>query len=211
MTPRALGPWPESPQRAGRNRGPKGTDPIFPDGWSNQQAFRHRPETPGTAGRTHGPSDPSATCPGQLVDPMGNKTLARIPRNSSSTICPGRIWPVPVGPRCQPAVPGDSGSFPRSHGVDQLSRLTQARVPKLAGLARCPCRSGPGLRGRGVELLSLAIWARVLFPMGLTNCPGRVAPGSDGPWVRPAVPGDSGLGPSAHGVDQLSWVTRAHV
>ena len=42
-----------------------------------------------------------------------------------------------------------------------------------------------------------------------TSCPGQHAPISDCPRFRSAVPVDSGPGPSARGVDQLSQATRA--
>ena len=95
-------------------------------------------------------------------------------------------------------------------GVHQLSRGTRAwlRVPRVSNI--CP-----------------SIWARFPGPMGSTRCPWKLAFHSEGPRGRPAVPGDSGQGPSARGqpvvpgdsdpgktyrvVEQASGATRARV
>ena len=50
-----------------------------------------------------------------------------------STSCPWRLGPEPYGPRCRPAVPGDSRSGPWARGVEQLSRATWAGVRVPAG------------------------------------------------------------------------------
>ena len=44
-----------------------------------------------------------------------------------------------------------------------------------------------------------------------TSCPGRIRLGSDGPRVPPTLAGNSGSGPMARGVDQVSRATQAHV
>ena len=68
LTPRALRHGPESPQRAGQP-------------W----ALGPRPKSPGNAGIPRGPSAPSAKCPGQLVDPVGPRTRARVAQGSLAT------------------------------------------------------------------------------------------------------------------------------
>ena len=75
-TPQALGPERDSPgnsrhlcwiwyagQRARRS-------------CSTRRASDLWPESPGTPGRPRGPSDPSLSCPRELVDPAGHRTRA---------------------------------------------------------------------------------------------------------------------------------------
>ena len=81
---------------------------------------------------------------------------------------------------------------------------------------------------RGVHQLSQVTWAQVRGPTVLTKSPVPLRPVSQGPWGRPAVPGDSGqcprardektavLGDSRSGprlrcVDKLSRLTRERV
>ena len=106
-----------------------------------------------------------------------------------STSCPGSLAPMPDVPRGRPAAPGDSGLYPRAHGVDHLSRAPRARVQGPTGSTKCsgrllprsdgphgrpnvPGNSGSGPRAFGVDQQSRA--TRVLFRglAGWTNSPG---------------------------------------
>ena len=114
------------------------------------------------------------------------------------------------GPRVQPAVPGDSipcpvptGSTscpgcshlgPRARGGYQLSRVAQARV-----------------QGPVVDQLPQATWALVGHSVVSSRCPGRLVLVSEGPRVRPAVPGLSGPCPRARGFEHLYRVICARV
>ena len=49
---------------------------------------------------------------------------------------------------------------------------------------------------------------QVRLPEGSTSCPGRLKPVSEGLRGQPTLPGDSGQGPIARGVAQLSCETR---
>ena len=80
---------------------------------------------------------------------------------------------------------------PRAPGVYQLSRVTQARV-----------------QGPVVDQLPQATWALVGHTVVSSRCPGRLVLVSEGPRVRPAVPGSLGPFPRARVVDQLSWEPR---
>ena len=95
-------------------------------------------------------------------------------------------------PRCRAAVPGPSRLGPKALGVDQLSRATPAQLQKSCG----------------VDQLSQAIPAQLGGPAVSTSSPGPLVLGSEGPRGRPAVQGDSGPGPKAGGVNQLSLAPR---
>ncbi|RKM63972.1 hypothetical protein C0215_19530, partial [Clostridioides difficile] len=60
------------------------------------------------------------------------------------TSCPRRPGPMPEGTRGRIAVPGEFGQAPTACGVDQLSRVTRARVRGQAGAPGCPGHLGPG-------------------------------------------------------------------
>ena len=125
-----------------------------------------------------------------------------------STRCPGLLGLWSEVPRGPPALPGDSSSVSRSHGVHQNPRATRARVRGPTGLTSSPRRLGLGLvlagppdllgdsrsrpRACGVDQHSLVIRAPFRGPAGLTRSPGR-----------------SGLGPMACRVNQRSRRTRS--
>ena len=83
---------------------------------------------------------------------------------------PGRLRPVPEGPRCPPAVPGasdgargfgcrtaapgDSRMCPRAPGVNQRSRASQARLAGSRGRSPIPGDSGRCPRARRVHYIS---------------------------------------------------------
>ena len=129
---------------------------------------------------------------------LANRAQVRMP--TGSTRSPGRLWPMHKGPRGQPAVPGDSGTCPRSLGRRAL-----------------PGDSGPFPRACGVDQLSQVTRACFKWPSGSTSSHGPLVLESEGqlgrPGVRgrPAVSGDSGPWSRASGVNQLSQVTRVQV
>ena len=63
------------------------------------------------------------------VDQLSCPTPSRVRAYTGSTSCPGRIGPVPVGPKYRPTVPVDS-------------RVTRARDRDSAGSTRSPGRFG---------------------------------------------------------------------
>ena len=126
--PRELRHWPESTRRASRTRGPSDTCTSHPgqlvnpgrpsvrararvarDSWLTTQAVRLVPKTPGRAGRPRGPSDPIASHPVHLVEPMGLRTQARLSRESLLTLWalePHRESPGRAGQHHGPLDPG---------------------------------------------------------------------------------------------------------
>ena len=103
-----------------------------------------------------------------------------------STRCPGLLGLLSEVPRGPPALPGDSSSVSRSHGVHQNPRATRARVRGPTGLTSSPRRLGLGP--------SACRTAR---------SPGRLTLASEGLWSRPALLGDSCSVPRARRVDPL--------
>ena len=134
-----------------------------------------------------------------------------------TTKCPGRLGLGSECPWGRPVLPGNSLFSPRSRRVNQLSWEFRARVLVPMGSTAFTDDSCPGLRDRGFDPLCWTSRARVRGlkvstsspgllksgsrARGVTSWPGRLMPGSEVPRVRPALPGDSGPGPSAQGVD----------
>ena len=113
--------------------------------------------------------------------------------------------------RARPAVLGHSGPCLRSCGLDQLSRVARARVPGPTVSTSSPGnpRFAPNARefgqlsrGRGHVPEAPGGLPAVLSILG--QCPSARV-------FRPALPGDSGPGPRAQAVDQLSRTTRARL
>ena len=102
---------------------------------------------------------------------------------------------------------GHSGPCPMSSVVDQLSRATHAQIRVSASLSSCLVQPGPFLRARRVDQLSRETRDLVGGPAVSTSLPAELRPLPEGLRHPPAVPGDSGPGPSACRVDQLSRVT----
>ena len=111
-----------------------------------------------------------------------------------STSCPGRIRPVPVDLRYQPAVLGYLSSWLRLRRIDLMPRAPQARVRGPAVLTSIPGDSRSGL-----------------CAAESTRTPGRLGPVPKTPRDRPAVLGESIQCPMAGGFDQLSLGTRVSV
>ena len=112
-TPRALVHGPESPGTAGltRDLGPE-------------------PESPGTADQPRGPSDPSAIGPGELVEPVGMQTRARLAQDSWST--PRALglkceWPETAAPphRLSDAIPSVQGQLIDTEGTRTWARFAR--------------------------------------------------------------------------------------
>lgn len=121
-------------------------------------------------------------------------THASVGLPTGLTSIPGVLALVSDCPRGRPDVFGDSGPWPGSCGVCQLSRAhsANARVPAVS--THSPKRLEFGSKG----------------PRS-TCCPGCLGPGPDVPPGLPGVPGDSGSGRRDRGVAQPSRVTRAWV
>ena len=141
---------------------------------------------------------------------------------------PGRLTLASEGLWCRPALLGDSCSVPRARRVDPLPRAIGLGPNGLQGQPTFPELSLLAPMARGLDHISRGSWGRVpvpavsnsslpgvsgpcLRPAISTNCTGQLALRSEGPWGRPAFPGDSGSGPMARRVDKLSQVTRALV
>ena len=130
-----------------------------------------------------------------MVDQLCWVTVARVQRPSVSTRCPGRRALESKGPRGPPALPGDSRWGPGACGFNHHSLANRARVPM----------------SRAFEQPSGVIHARARRPSWLTTCPTLLLPVSKDPRCRPALPGNSGLGPRIRGFNEISRVTRARV
>ena len=128
-----------------------------------------------------------------------------------STSSPGRLRPVSEGPRCRPALLGDSRWGPRSRGVDQMSRASQAIVPGPAWSTSSPGRLELGSEVPQGSPAFPGDSRSGRWPTLSTSSPGRLGPMPEGLQARPDVPADLGPCSSACGVDQLSRVTRAPV
>ena len=113
-------------------------------------------------------------------------TCAGVRGPVGSTRCPGLLGLLSEVPRGPPALPGDSSSVSRSHGVHQNPRATRARVRGPTGLTSSPRRLGLGPSARRTA-----------------RSPGRLTLASEGLWCRPALLGDSCSVPRARRVDPL--------
>ena len=137
----------------------------------------------------------SASCPtAGRVDQLSQVTKASVRGPALSSSCPGQHPLVSEVPRCPLAV-----------------REIRARVSVPMGSTAVRDNSCPDPRDCSFDPLcsTTPTWVRVLAVS--TSLPGRLTSGSKGPRFQPQVPGDSGLGPSACRVDQVSRATRARV
>ena len=125
------------------------------------------------------------------VENLSRLSLASVRGPPMSTSSPGRLALVSEGPRCPPALPGDSRS---------------GRWPALS--TSCPGDSGPCLRSCGLNQMSRATWGLAPVPAGSKSSPARLGPGSDGLRSRPNLTSDTCLVPWTHGVDKFSRWTR---
>ena len=181
-----------------------------------------------TRARVRGPAV-STSCPerpGQVsVGTRGRPALTGDSHSCPRVNCTGQLVHVSEDPHGRPALPGDSRSCLRARGVDHLSWATWAWVRRRGGRPALPDDSHSSPKTRWFEPLSPATWVWLPGPMGSTSHPWRLVIGCDSPRCRPAVAGDLGQGPKAHGdeqhparlalvsevrgVDQLSRVTWA--
>ena len=164
------------------------------------EGLRARPDVPADLG-------PCSSACG--VDQLSRATRAPVRCSAKSTGSPGRLARGSEGPQGRPVPPGDSG----------LGRV-------LAGPPDLPDNSRSGPRARRFDKNSRVTRVRFFCPTGSTTCPARLTPASEAPGglpavlsilgqcpsarvFRPALPGDSGPGPWARAVDQLSRTIRA--
>ena len=133
----------------------------------------------------------------------------RVPAGSIST--PGRRRPMSQGPRCRPALPGDTRSYLRPVVLTSCPGLLGPISQGPQGIPAVPCNSDLVPKTRGVDQLPRATQVGVSRPAELTSCPVQLGPVSLGPRHRPVAPGDSGQCPRARDVEQLSRVTLAWV
>ena len=115
------------------------------------------------------------------------------------------------GPRCRPALLGDSRWGPRSRGVDQMSRASRAMVRGPAWSTSSPGRLELGSEVPQGSPAFPGDSRSGRWPTLSTSSPGRLGPMPEGLRARPDVPADLGPCSSACGVDQLSRATRARV
>ena len=152
-------------------------------------------------------------------------THASVGLPTGLTSIPGVLALVSDCPRGRPDIFGDSGPWPGSCGVYQLSRAhsAQARVPAVSTHSPkrvefgskgprstcCPGRLGPGpdvppglpgVPGDSGSGRRVAV---------LPSHPGSLGPGSEGPRCHTALLGHSRFGPTDRGVDQLTRATLA--
>ena len=190
------------------------------DIWSKPRALGPGPKLPGTAVHPRRPSDPGPNRPGQLVEREDTRTRSRSAREIWST--PRSLGPGPIYPRTAGRAHGNLGTGPSYPGqlVEAEGPPTRAQVARESWLMPWAQESGtrsPGTAGRHhgplhqITLCHVITRALVQVSIVSTSCPRQLGPGSDGPPCRPAVPGDSGKGPKARAVDQLSQATRARV
>ena len=155
------------------------------------------PQSPGTAGQQRGLSQMSRTPRAQVRTPAVLKS------------CPGQLGPCSNGPRCGPALPGDSASGTMARAVDQLSRTTRSGLCGPGGRPALPGHTASGLMARGFFQLSRMTCAWLRGPGGYSSCPGRLGSVNEDSRGRPTLPSDSRLDARVRRVDQLSWETRA--
>ena len=161
------------------------------------------------------------------LDQMSRPTWGRAPVPAGLTSSPGRLGPRSDGPRGRQVLPSDSCVGPCAHGVDQFPQVTRAWA-ECRGVARFPGQLALGSEGPPFDKNSRVTRVRFFFPTESTTCPARLTPASEAPGglpavlsilgqcpsarvFRPALPGDTCLGGTAHGVDQHSRRPRARV
>ena len=169
-------------------------------------AFVRRPAVSSSSPGRFGPVNEGTRClsvvwgdlgPGRGargIDQCSRATHVRVRGPALSSSCPGQHPLVSEVPRCPLAV-----------------REIRARVSVPMGSTAVRDNSCPDPRDCSFDPLcsTTPTWVRVLAVS--TSLPGRLTSGSKGPRFQPQVPGDSGLGPSACRVDQVSRATRARV
>ena len=116
------------------------------------------------------------------MDQLSRATRACVLRHAGSTCCPRGIGARSEGLRVRPAVPGDSGPYPISSRVDQLSLMPRAcvRVPE----GRTSSSRFSGSRAPKVDPMSVATRARFRGPMGSNRFQRRLGPVTEAPRVN---------------------------
>ena len=140
---------------------------------------------------------------------MSREKRARVRVPAVSTRIHGRLGPLPVCPRCGPAVLGHTRLCPKPSGSTSCPGRLALEYECPQGRPAQPGDSGRGSIARGVDQLFRVTRARVRGPTGSSGCPARLRPVPEGRKCRPALPGDLGPHQRACGVDQPSWATQA--
>ena len=122
--------------------GPSGTVRVAKESWSTVRTIGPERNRPGRAGRTVLPSDPSASRPGELVDPTGPLTRVRStgtavrPRGTSEPCLVARdIWSSPRSLGPGPEWTGTAGG-PRAPSESSASHPGQLVDPQALGPKR---------------------------------------------------------------------------
>ena len=163
----ALGPGPCRPGELVDPAEPRTCSRVARDCLSTPRALGPERELPGAAVRHRGPSDTGLSHPGQLVDPTGNQSRARVLWHSWSTpwshywsaSCPG-VLVDPAGYGAGRESSGRAG-LPGGHTTRALVALegwssTQdlgpgPESPRAAGRHRGPRDKGPSYLGQLVD------------------------------------------------------------
>ena len=161
LTPRALGPGPESPVGSGRPRGPRIQAGVARYIWSTLRGLRYSPELPRTVGLHHGPSGTGPSHVGRLGHNVGHPRKARVARDSGSPPQDIRHGPEspgtagrPTGPWTWARVAKDIGSTSRALGHKRES-------PGNAGQPRGHSHPSESRHGQLVEPAGGRTMARV--------------------------------------------------
>ena len=169
----------------------------------------------------------STSCPGPILSgsegPRGHKAVPGAPARAQGPVG----WTYSPGPhaltskslRGRPAELGDWGPGPNALGIDQLTRVTRARVRMPVVSTTFPGDSRPRRRVRVVDQAFRRLRPVPEGPrfrpasratLDRARCRGaeQLSQGTrtwtEGTRGRPAVPGDTGPGQRAHGFDQQS-------
>ena len=174
-----------------------------PSGWTScpghlgpvPEGARCRPTLPcysGSGLRSHGRpavSADSGPCPmSRWVDQLSRATCALVRMTAVSTRRPGRVGPLPEGPRGGPALPGNRDctrglvGMSRCHGrLGLVSEVPRGRPdvpgnsvpgPRACGVDQLSWAPGPSPKALGVNQLSPANRAHAQGPAWSTSCPG---------------------------------------
>ena len=102
--------------------------PVSMGPWCRPTVLGVSGQGPRAAGSTNTPAHLTHVSQGRGVDQLSQITRAHARGRAGWTSCPVGIGLVSEGPRCGPALPGDTLSGPNVREVNQLSRVTRPQV-----------------------------------------------------------------------------------